>query len=98
MWIRRVLTVVFALHLIVHPALADVVKLKNGDEHEGVIANREQVRENPSSHSWIGILPDSSERVLRVPVENTEYVLLEDGEEKEVESYLEAEEFFDKEE
>jgi hypothetical protein len=84
MWIRRVLICLVTLQMLVHPAFADVVVLRNGTKHEGLVSNREDVRSRPQAHDWVSILLTDTDEVVRVPVENVDYIVFEDNGAREV--------------
>ncbi len=62
-------------------ASADVIILRTGTQVTGTVANREQVATSPESFSSVGVLTvdETGERkLLQVPVQNINYILLED--------------------
>jgi len=84
MLLRRLLISLIALHLLVHPAFADIVMLRDGQRHVGVVANRGDVRAHPQEHLYVSILPKDSTEPLRFPLEDIEYVVFQDGEDQQI--------------
>lgn len=84
MLIRRLLISFIAFHLLVHPAFADMIMLRDGQRHLGVVANREDVRAHPEEHLYVSILPKDSTEPLRFPVEDIEFVVFQDGEDQQI--------------
>jgi hypothetical protein len=79
MWIRRILATLMAMLMLAHPALADIIMLRDGVKFVGSVVDRESVRADPSSYERIGFIPDGSEEEMRFPASEVEYVLFQDG-------------------
>ena len=65
--------------LTVVPASADVVVLRNGERHEGTVANREQVRQDPAGRSLVALLLPGGDELIRFATEDINHVIIEDG-------------------
>jgi hypothetical protein len=86
---RAIIAALFSGILISHPAVADIIKMRNGIEHHGTIANREDVRRRPKAFEVISILVESVDaptevNLVRAPVVDIEFLVFEDGEDRTV--------------
>lgn len=84
MLLRRPLILLVVLNLIAHPAFADIVMLRDGEKHVGVVENRDQVRAHPEQYLHIRLLPKDSAEPLLFPVGDIDYVAFQDGDEMQV--------------
>jgi hypothetical protein len=82
MWIKRLAITLIAMNLLAHPALGDILMLRDGVKFAGSVVDREKVRTSPTSCEWIWFVPDGSEEQMRFPVSDVEYILLQDGAEE----------------
>jgi hypothetical protein len=65
------------LLLIPHLLFADVIVRIDGTKVRGTVANREDVAQNRQAISYVAIVPDGSDELLRIAVEEISYVILE---------------------
>jgi hypothetical protein len=75
--------------LLAQPAIADIIRLRDGLEHEGTLANRDELLRQPRAFDVISILvasPDdpSQVRMVRVPAADIEYLVFENGNDRTV--------------
>ena len=82
----RFISVVLLLCLVPQLLLADQIVLRSGDTVVGNVANREEVEDDPLALEAIGILvtTDGKSHLLRFPLDDIEYVVLERGGEQRV--------------
>ena len=66
------------------PGSADMVMLLTGESFTGSFANRDVVRERTAAQAHISLLPDDSDELLRFELDQIDYLIFEDGEEREV--------------
>ena len=66
------------------PGSADMVMLLTGESFTGTFANRDVVREQTAAQAQISLLPDDSDELLRFELDQIDYLLFEDGTEREV--------------
>jgi len=66
------------------PGSADMVMLLTGDSFRGTFANRDVVREQTSAQAQISLLPEDSEELLRFELDQIDYLVFEDGGQREV--------------
>jgi len=71
---RLLITSLLALLLLVYNAPADTVVLKSGESHEGIIANRDQILENPTQQRLITLMPAGEDTLQRYPVTDIAHV------------------------
>lgn len=85
--LHRFMSVILLVCLIPQFALADRIVLRDGRAVDGTIANREQVELEPLGQESIGILVEGTAGItdlLRFPIGEIEYVVLEDSSGKRV--------------
>ena len=70
--------------LVATPGSADMVMLLTGESFAGTFANREVVRERTAEQAYVSLLPDDSDELLRFELDQIDYLVFEDGGEREV--------------
>ena len=66
------------------PGSADMVMLVTGESFTGTFANRDVVREQTAAQTQISLLPEDSDELLRFDLDQIDYLVFEDGGEREV--------------
>jgi hypothetical protein len=85
---RRIIVIALALLFVARTTIADTVVLRDQRRYVGTVANRDMLAENPGAAKSVSILvtpasPDTAS-LLRFPVADVEYVVLEDGQARRV--------------